>query len=277
MKVYISADMEGATGVTSSGQCSPKKNEYKRFRKLLTGDVNAAVKGAREAGAEEVLVNDSHGPMTNIMIEELEEKARLISGSNKPLLQMQGIDESFDAAFFVAYHAHEGTPGGVINHTVAGSAVEEITFNGEVVGETGINARIAGYFGVPVVLVTGDDKVAEEAKSQIPKIHAVTVKKGLDRFAGECLPPSETEEMIAEGAEKALQDADNITPLCPEGPVIFRLKYKTTPSAAMAELFPSVKRVGAKTVEIADNDYLMAFKKLWGCIILGFNAAGGVL
>ncbi len=276
MKVYISADMEGATGVTSSGQCSAKQGEYKRFRKLLTADVNAAIKGARDAGASEVLVNDSHGPMTNIMIEELEEKGRLISGSNKPLLQMQGIDGSFDAAFFVAYHAHEGTEGGVINHTLVGSAVEEIRYNGEVVGELEINARIAGYFDVPLVLVTGDDKVVGQAQ-QIPGVRGVAVKEGLDRFAAKCLPPSETEEMIREAAAGALESADEVSPVCPSEQIKFRVTFKTTPSAGMACLFPSVQRVGPKTVQIEDADYLVAFKKMWGAIILGFNASGGLL
>ncbi len=277
MKVYMSVDMEGATGVTSSKMCSPKEKEYRRGRKLLTGDVNAAVRGALDAGAGEVLINDSHGPMTNILVEELEKGARLISGSNKPLLQMAGIDDSFSAAFFVAYHAREGTEGGVLNHTLMGSVVTEIRCNGEPVGETGINARMAGAFGVPLVLVTGDDRLADEASRLVPEIETAVVKTGMDRHTADCLPPSATEDMIREAAERALGRCGEISPCVPETPVTFDVTFKTTPSASMACLFPSVQRRGSKEIRIEDDDYAAAYRKMWGALILGWNAMGGVL
>lgn len=278
MKVFITADMEGASGITSTKQCSPKeKNEYERGRKFLTGDVNAAIRGAVNAGASEVLVNDSHGPMTNILIEDLEESARLISGSNKPLLQMQGIDASFDAAFFVAYHAQEGSDRGLLNHTIMGSVVQRILCNGEPVGETAINAGIAGAFGVPVVLLAGDAQVAREARELIPGITTVEVKDSFDRHASNCIPPARTALMIEAAAERALEELGRVEPLNVALPVTFDLTFRSTASAGMACLFPSVTPKGAKTVEIVDEDYVAAFKKLWGALILGRCAVGGVL
>ena len=278
MKIFISADMEGASGITSTKQCSPKETtEYERGRKFLTGDVNAAIRGALAAGATEVLVNDSHGPMTNILIEELEEGARLISGSNKPLLQMQGVDGGFDAAFFVAYHAQEGSGGGLLNHTIMGSVVQEIRCNGEAVGETAINAGIAGALGVPVVLLTGDAEVAREAGARIPGIETVIVKDSFDRHASNCIPPAQTRGMIEEGAKRALTGSRRVEPLKVDLPVVFEVTFRSTASAGMACLFPSIKPAGDKTVEIVDGDYLAAFKKLWGALVLGWTAMGGAL
>jgi len=277
VKVYMSVDMEGATGITNSKMCSPKEKEYKRGRELLTKDVNAAVKGAVDAGAEEVLINDSHGPMTNILIEDLADKARLISGSNKQLLQMAGIDESFDAAFFIAYHAREGTHSGMLNHTIMGSVVTEIKCNGHPVGETGINAKMAGYYGVPVVMVTGDDKLSDEASELIPGIETVVVKEAMDRHTADCLPPGRTEKMIRKAAKEALDSRDDIKPHKADSPVVFDLTYKTTPSTTMAGLFPSVEQIGPKQIRVQAENYPDAYKKLWGCIILGRNAMGGVL
>ncbi len=277
MKVYMSVDMEGASGITSSKLISRKEKEYDRGRKLLTADVNAAIKGALKAGAKDILVNDSHGSMTNILIEDLEEGARLITGSNKPLLQMAGIDDSFDAAFFVAYHAREGTEAGLLNHTIMGSVVTEIRRNGEVMGETGINAGIAGAFGVPVVLVTGDDKVGAEASALIPGIETVTVKTGLDRHTASCLPPRQAHKMIEEAAVRALQRREEVAPHCEQRPVVFDVTFKTTPSVSMACLFPCVERLAPKQIRVVDDDYVAAFKKLWGALLLGMSAMGGVL
>ncbi len=277
MKVYMSVDMEGASGITSSKLISRKEKEYDRGRKLLTADVNAAVRGALEAGAQEILVNDSHGSMTNILIEDLEEGARLITGSNKQLLQMAGIDDSFDAVFFIAYHAREGTEAGVLNHTIMGSVVTQIMRNGELVGETGINAGIAGAFGVPAVLVTGDDKVGAEASALIPGIETVAVKTGLDRHTASCLPPGQAQEMICEAAARALGRREEIAPHRVQSPVVFDVTFKTTPSVSMACLFPCVERLGPKEIRVADDDYAAAFKKLWGALLLGSSAMGGVL
>jgi len=176
MKVYISCDMEGISGVVAGKQTEGNGEEYKRAQKLMTDELNAAIEGALAGGATEILVNDSHGHMRNILIEELNPKAQLISGSPKPLLMMQGIDASFDAAFFIGYHAQAGTAYSVLDHTYAG-IVYQVSLNGRPMGETGLNAALAGYFGVPVVLVSGDKLLVEEATALLGTVEGVAVKE----------------------------------------------------------------------------------------------------
>lgn len=274
MKVYISVDMEGGTGISSAQHM--KDGGYQRMRKLLTQDVNAAIAGAFDAGATEVVVNDAHGNMTNILIEELDERAVLISGSNKHLCQMEGIDESFDAVFFVGYHAHEGHDDAVMNHTIAGVVSTEIKRNGVIVGETAINAGIAGYYGVPVTLVVGDNVVCEEARQFLGDIETVVVKEAIDRYTAKLLPPKRTQELIRAAARRALERAGEIAPHTIKGEVEFELTTKLTSQAHMACLFPSVERRGPKTIAVRSDSYIEAYKQLWGCIILAMATSRGV-
>lgn len=153
--------MEGVAGVVDREQTLRDGKEHERARKLMTQEVNAAIEGALEAGAKQVLVNDSHGTMRNIILEELNENAELITGSPKPLSMMQGIDKTFNAVLFVGYHAMRGTYKGVLEHTYHGNIVSDVFFNSKRYGETGMNAAVAGYFKVPIVLVTGDQAVAD--------------------------------------------------------------------------------------------------------------------
>lgn len=277
MKIYISVDMEGITGVTAAEHVDPSHREYARFRRLMTEDVNAAIEGAIDAGATEFVVNDSHAWMCNVLIEELHPAAELISGSNKPLLQMQGIDESFAAAFFVGYHAMEGASAATINHTIMGRAVTRITVNGVEVGETGINAGTAGHFGVPVALVTGDDKVAQEAKHFLPEVETAVVKEAYDRFVAKSLPPKRSHALIREQAEKAVQNLPGMLPYEVGTPVVMEITFKTTAEAAFCTVFPTVTLVDSKTVRVIGDDYPTAYKQLWGCLVLGSQAARGVL
>ncbi|OGS68985.1 MAG: hypothetical protein A2Y96_00030, partial [Firmicutes bacterium RBG_13_65_8] len=222
MKVFISADMEGATGVAVGAHVSRQNaDEYGRMRRLLTADINAAVRGAAAAGGTEFLVTDAHGTMTNILIEELDRRARLTSGSNKQLLQMEGIGPDFDAAMFVAYHAREGTEDGLLNHTLLGRTVWEVRCNGRPFGETGINAALAGHFGVPVCLVTGDDKVCREARDLLGDIEAAEGKLARERLVASLLPPEVTAELIEGRARRALErvKSGEIKPFKVPGPV----------------------------------------------------------
>ena len=272
MKVFISADMEGATGIVTARHVASNDSEYGRMRRLLTGDVNAAVEGAVEAGATEVLVNDSHGAMINILIEDLHPKARLISGSNKQLCQMEGIDgDGFGAAFFVAYHAREGTDDAILNHTLLGRIVHEITCNGVPYGETGLNAGLAGHFDVPVALVTGDDKVSAEAKKLLGPIETAIVKEAIDRLVGNCLPPARTRDLIREAAARAVRrvKAGEIAARRVAGPVTFRVTFKSTAGTTLPTLFPEIRKIDSKTIEVFGPDYLQAFRLLWGALLLG--------
>jgi len=275
VKVYISVDMEGGTGIASAQHM--KDSGYTRMVKLLTQEVNAAIEGAFEAGATEVLVNDAHGSMTNILIEDLDERAELISGSNKHLCQMEGIDESFDAAFFLGYHAHEGNEDAVLNHTIFGGAVTEIRRNGVVVGETAINAGIAGAYGVPVVLVAGDHILCQEARSFLGDIEVVTTKRAIDRYAARVLPPKRVQQLIKEGAKRALGRLGEIKPHTIEGPIEFQLTMKLTSMAHMCCLFPSVERRGPKVIAVKADNYVDAYKQLLGCLIISKTAASGWL
>jgi D-amino peptidase len=279
MKIFISCDMEGITGVAIGKHCNPAEPEYQRFRRLMTRDVNAAIAGAAGAGATEFLVVDSHGPMTNILIEELDSRAELISGSNKHFCQMEGIDTGFDGAFFLGYHAREGGGDGVINHTLMGVAVTQLRLNGKEIGETGLNAPLAGHFGVPVVMISGDNVVAEEARELLGDVETAITKQAINRHTARLLSVQASQAAIADRAAAAVKrlQAGAFKPHTVDGPFTFEVDFKTTDSAHMTCLFPTVKRIGSKTVSVTADDYPTAFKQLWGTLILGAKVMGGVL
>ncbi|MDP2873317.1 MAG: M55 family metallopeptidase [Bacillota bacterium] len=270
MKVFISADMEGATGVAVGAHVGSDSSDYGRMRKLLTADINAAIRGAMAGGATDFVVTDAHGKMTNILIEDLDRHARLFSGSNKPFAQMEGIGPEYAAAFFVAYHAREGTEDGLLNHTLLGNTVYEIRCNGRPFGETGINAALAGHFGVPVCLVTGDDKVAGEARELLGDIEAAQVKTSSERLVANLLPPAASSELIAARAQAAVERAGRgeIKPFQVPGPVQFEIDFKSTAGVKMACLFPTVEYLGSKSLRVRGDDYLAAFRQMWGTLIM---------
>ncbi|MFV9510634.1 M55 family metallopeptidase [Tepidibacillus sp. LV47] len=277
MKIYISVDMEGISGVATNMQLK-KNDEYSRFRKLMTQDVNAAIEGAFRGGATEVVVSDGHGNMSNILIEELDPRARLISGNNRVMCQMEGIDDSFDGVFFVGYHGREGgSERSVISHTLAGIAVNEMKINGKVVGESELNAGVAGFFGVPVLLVTGDDVVTSEIKSTLPYVETVVVKRGIDRFAADLLPLQQAHELIRTKAELAVKKAKQIEPYRIEGPITFEIEFKGSNQALMTTTIPSVELIEPKRIRFTCDDYITAYKMMWGLVIIGMSATNGVL
>lgn len=279
MKVFISCDMEGITGVAARNHTSQREAEYQRFRRLMTADVNAAVAGACDAGATEVLVVDSHGPMTNILIEDLDPRAELTTGSNKHFCQMEGISPDFAAVLLIGYHAREGAPDAVINHTLLGSAVFQITVNGREVGETGINAGLAGHYGVPVAMVSGDQVLAAEARELLGPIETAIVKQAIDRHTARCLAPARSQALIRDAAERAVRRAaaGEIKPWSAGSPVTFEVTFKSTDAAHMASVFPVVERIAPKVVRVSADDYPTAFRMLWGALILGSKTIGGVL
>jgi len=266
MRVYISCDMEGISGVVAPEHVTSKEDEYKRFRRLMTREVNAAVEGALEGGATEIIVNDAHGSMRNILIEELNPAARLITGSPKPLGMMQGIDEDFDAAFFIGYHARAGTFHSILDHTYSGRVVYRVLLNGVEVGETGLNAALAGAFGVPVALVTGDRMVVEEAKALLGDVETVAVKESFGRFAARCLVPQEAHRLIREAAAKALSRKSR--PFRLEPPVTLRVAFINSAHADMAELIPGSRRLDARTVEFTDEDYATVYRVFRAMVLL---------
>ncbi len=268
MKIFISCDIEGISGVVAAGaQTSPEGKDYGRARDLMTEEVNAAIAGAAKAGATEIVVNDSHGPMTNLLIEKIDPRATLVTGSPKPLSMMQGIGTGFSAAIFVGYHSKMGT-NGVLSHTFSSASVADVWVNGIPVGETGVNAGLAGFFGVPVVLVTGDDEVEREAKALLPHIHAATVKWVVNRHSARCLAPAAAREVIAEATETALKDLGSAKIWLPGTPVTFTVEFKDSGLADNAARMPYTKVVDPRTVSFTADDYLTAFKGLRAMIAL---------
>jgi len=259
MKLLISADMEGIAGVVTGDHVSSNHKEYERFRRLMTAEVNAAIEGALAGGADQIVVNDSHGSMTNILIEEMNPAAELISGKPKAFGMMQGIGPEVDAAFFVGYHASSGTGAAVLEHTWSGPLVE-VRLNGQVVGETGLNAALAGAYGVPVVLVTGDRAVTEEARALLGEIETVAVKDGVTRSAARCLHPQVAQEHMRQAAERAIRLS--VPPFVVSSPITLRIVFQRAGHADMATLIPGSHRVDGRTVEWRGEDMPTVYKVL---------------
>jgi len=257
MNVLISVDMEGIAGVVTGDHVSSDHKEYERFRRLMTAETNGAIEGALAGGATGIVVNDSHGGMTNILIEELNPAAELISGSPKPFGMMQGIGPSVDGVFFVGYHAASGTGAAVLEHTWSGRVVK-VHLNGQVVGETGLNAALAGAYGVPVVLVTGDRAVTEEARALLGEIETVAVKEGITRTTARCLHPQVAQERIRQTAERSL--GLTVPPFIVPPPITLRVAFQRALHADQASLIPGSRRVDGRTVEWTGEDMPTVYK-----------------
>ncbi len=268
MKVFISADMEGISGVTHGEHVLREGKEHERARKLMTGEVNAAIEGALEAGAKKVVVNDSHGTMRNIIPEELHEEAELITGSPKPLFMMEGINSSFDAVFFVGYHGMRGAYPCILEHTYSGRVVYDFLINDKVMGETGINAAIAGHYDVPVALVTGDKKLTEEAKTFLGKVETVAVKEAVGRTAARCLSPTKARELIKRGAVKALKQVDGLKPFKIKPPINLKVVFINPGMAEVAEWVPRSKRVDGRTVSYSSRNMIEVYRAFVAMITL---------
>jgi D-amino peptidase len=257
MNVLISADMEGIAGVVLGDHTFSKHPEYARFRKLMTAEVNAAIEGALRGGAERVVVADSHASMTNILIEDLDPAAELISGRVRPYGMLPGIGPDVDAVFLVGYHAASGTPAAVLEHTWSGHIVD-LRLNGQVVGEMGFNAALAGAYGVPVVLVTGDRAVTEKARRLLGEVEVVAVKEGITRTAAQCLHPEVAQERVREAAERALRLKRS--PYVLASPITVQIAFQRALQADQAELIPGSRRVDGRTVAWTGEDMQTVYK-----------------
>ncbi len=261
LKVFISVDMEGVAGVAASDQVRVDGRDYHMARVWTTSEANAAIEGALDAGATEIVVNDSHGQMRNIIADELNPAARLITGSPKPLGMMQGIDDTFDAAVFIGYHARAGTIDGVLDHTYFGAAVYSLRINDLEVGESELNAFIAGHFGVPVVMIAGDRAVCEQVREILgPNIITAEVKEGIGRTAANTLVPSEAQKKIREKTRIAIENRGEIEPFLLLSPYRFEIDFLYSYQAAAAELVPGVERIAARTVVYTQDDFIEGFR-----------------
>jgi len=267
VRVFLSCDMEGTAGIVDWSQCRGPGPEYELGRRLLLAEVNAAIDGAIDGGATEVLVNDSHGAMANLPPAELHGEAGYLSGRHKPLYMMQGLDDSFDAIFFVSYHGSMGSSG-VLSHTYNPRAVAEVRLNGTVVGEAGINALVARRYGVPVALVTGDDVTVEETKAVLPDVVAVQVKVATTRFAASSLHPARACAAIRSGARAAAEAASGLGPPPIALPARLEVDWLTADVAEMATWVGGIARTAARTCEIEGDDPLEIFRRFVAAVAM---------
>jgi D-amino peptidase len=229
----------------------------------MTDDVNAAISGALEAGVDEVLVADGHWNSDNLMIELLDSKARLNYGTPSPFSMIQGIDEDVDIVFFIGYHARAGTQAAILDHTWSNINVANVWINEHLVGETGLNAAVCGHFGVPVLMISGDLAVANEAKELIPEIHTVVVKQASGRYAASCLHPKEAQNLIRQGAKLAIQAYQNgqgAQVFKVSQPVQIKIEFKSTEMVDKSQIVPGVERLSSKTLLFNAEDMPTAYQ-----------------
>lgn len=258
-KVFISVDMEGISGVVNTEQTGG--SEFATARKWMADDVNAAVQGALDAGADEVVVVDAHGNGSNMLPSDLHPAVHLISGSSGLDGMMQGIDKSFDAAMFVGYHAAAGTRDGVLDHTSSGSRILMTRVNGVEEPELGLSGLVAGAFGVPVVLVTGDKAVCEQARRILgEKVAVAQVKEGIGRYSAKLLPFPRSRALIRDAARQGLSRRREIAPYALKAPYAFEVTFFRAAMADNAMLLPGLERVGPREVRFRAPDPLSGFR-----------------
>ncbi len=272
LKVFISVDMEGITGLVHGDQVGSDGKDYQMARRWMTEEANAAIQGALDAGATEVIVNDSHGSMRNLILADLHPSATLITGSPKPLSMMQGIDASYAAVVFIGYHASEGTTDAVLDHTISGGTVSSIKVNGTEMPELGLNALLAGKFNVPVVFISGDKAVCEQAKILLgSSVVTVAVKEGIGKRAAKTLPLKKAHELIRQNVKTAIERRASIRPYALRSPYTFELTFFRSSQADQAAVIPGAKRLNAKTLSLTSQDAVEGFMFLRGLIMLGSN------
>jgi len=268
MKILFAADMEGVSGVTRWEETDPVHPEYGRFRRIMTNEINAAIAGAADAGVKEFVVADGHDQGTNILIEELDQRARLNSGGNSPLSMVQGVDQATAGIIFIGYHARAGSQNAILAHTWSSGRIANLRLNGVLVGEYGLNAAVAGHFGVPVLMISGDQTACAQAVELLGELETVVVKQASGYFAAECLSPKVTIPMIRESAKRAvlrLKDGTSPRPFIVKTPVRVTVEFRQPESADRAVRLPGAKRVNGLQIDFTVSDMLAAFA--------GFRAA----
>jgi D-amino peptidase len=249
MKILISADMEGITGVTTWDQVTPGHAEYTRFRRLMTDDVNAAVRGAFTGGADEVIVSDAHENGSNILVEELDPRARLNSGSPSPTSMMQGINPDISGVLFIGYHARRGSQAAILDHTWSNTCVAGVWLNDSPAGEYTLNAALAGHYGAPVLMASGDQTACAQMTEQLGALETAVVKQATGRFAAFCPPQQVTIALIEAAAERGvhrLADKQAPAPFVAKPPITMAVELVMSDMADRAMLLPSVKREGVR-------------------------------
>ncbi len=259
MKIYISVDLEGICGIVNWADTEKDGKDIQRARRLITAETNAAIEGAVKAGARDILVNDAHHTMTNIIAEELDPAACLLSGYPKLNSMMEGLDHTFDGVIFIGYHSMMNSRG-VLNHTYSGRTVSRLRLNGRDAGELAMNTFIAGHFNVPVLMASGDNHLAAEASELVSGIVTVPVKEARGRYSALCVHPETARARIREGAYSAVKNAGNVQPVKIESPVVIEVTLLHSGMADEAEIMPGVKRTGANVLTYTASDILTAYR-----------------
>ena len=260
MKLFLSTDIEGTSGIVAWEQIIEGNAEYEQGRRLLTNEVNAVISGALEAGPAEFVVNDSHHYMRNLHPQDLLGEATLITGKHKPLYMMEGLDASFDGVCFVSYHGSIGAEHAVLSHTYNPGAIWEVRINGEVVGESAINALVAAHYDVPIIFISGDEVTAQEARNIAPNAEKVVVKQSLGRFAAAHIHPTIACELLRKGASRAVSNVNNMRPPVFQQPVSLEVTFLVADMAEMALWVRGVERVGPRTIAMSSENLLDLYR-----------------
>ncbi len=272
MKVYIATDMEGISGIVDRAQISPPGVDLRRGRKFLTEDTNAAIRGALAAGATDIVVSGGHGgnAMRNIIDEDLHPAAWLVSGDTRRSM-VQGMDETFSAVVLIGFHTRHGLSG-VLDHTITARDIQEIRVHSRPIGEIGLYGLAAGQLGVPVVLVSGDDRLVEETREWFPWAIPVVVKYAIGRHAARLMHPTRAQQLIEQKTTEALRSLASMKPLRLPEPVLVEIQFKRTAHADEAERVPGVERADDCTVRAQAANAAAATALIRTCIKLGATA-----
>ena len=274
MKLYVSCDMEGVAGVCAWEQVDARTPhpEYAIYRRYYTREVNAAIDGARAGGAGDVVVNDSHGPMRNLLFEDLPDDVRVIFGNRKPFSMVQDADSSFDGAFFVGYHGGAGEADAVLCHTYTPSVVYDVRVNGVRCSEAVLNAAFIGHFGIPLLLITGDRTTVDGVRALMPWVRGVVVKESIGNFAATSMSPAAAQQAIREGARAAVAAASDAHVYRFDPPIALEVDLVKTEQADLVETIPGFERTGARSVRFAHGDFPTVFKAFVATWRLGGQA-----
>jgi len=264
LKVYISADMEGITGVASVDQLSPANFEYAQARQWMTAEVLAAIQGAREAGATEFVVSDSHGNGESLLIDKFpaDVPITIVRSFPRPLGMMEGIDSTFAAVIFIGYHAATTSTTGVRAHTMSSALLTRIALNGVSQSEAGINAAIAAQFGVPVVMITGDDAIVGETKQRLGNLEGVVVKRAIGFHSTATLTPEVGQARIRQQAKTAVMRRGEMKPYTMTKPLSLEVSFKNYRPVELLGSLPNVQRIDAHTVRFVGRDMIEVSKFL---------------
>jgi D-amino peptidase len=256
LKVYISVDMEGIAGVVTADQLGPTGFEYQRAREFMTGEALAAIAGARDAGAQQIVVSDSHGNGENLLIDKFPPDVTIIRSWPRPLMMMQGIDSTFDAAVFIGYHASTTNTMGVRAHTISSATLAAVELNGTSMPESGINAAIAGYFGVPIVAISGDNVAVGEAQALIGAMEGAIVKTAISFHSAATMTPEAAQALVRQKVKAGVQRRGTLKPYVMRTPVRLDVTFKSYTPAEMLAYLPFVQRTTAHAIRFNGKDML---------------------